>query len=617
METSTDSFDRLCQQFYFSNDTDTEQALPDSSKDLETALSLVSRAQIYELPSSYTVPSSHSRSPSSSGTIGSTDRSFYRIRLDTVEDAAEQQAVRAILVTAIDPTVLLELPFDRNLSGYSSRSRTEAREAALEVPVVLDMGGLSGSTPAISGDTATQTNNNTNTFTSIDTYADNIDNNKTMLLVPTQDWLRMAGRMRYWRAESHRIKALQRGNTLETLLNERWKRTLITTSSPPPSSGSLSTNGLPTTSLPSPPASTVVSSPTISSRSSTILPPPLQGSSASLTRSSTFKQIFQEQQLDSLVQFMVLYGNEPSATSILRGLLDLIRRQLTEIRVLTWTMDRANLTEQKPEVTVAFLELMARLGLELVVLDVDNVDGQNWQKQKDPREQEVFESNSNATLSLPYPSPTPSPSPVLDSTTDKGKEQPIDLIWTLGPKADDRRLEFWVHGIQQATLPVLMTDDHSLLPSTTSGSGAARRPNPVPVAVRHRFLQDRKTIAAGSIHVMSNKAYASPALLPLTAGGTAEVKDAIVRDQVFVLSTSKYAISMSGTGQGSGSSGLFAGRVTKDVKHLARWATTCGGRLDWIWEWLFASFQKARHGGATSTSGASRRRPPEANDENV
>ncbi|KAF9935908.1 hypothetical protein BGZ65_002906 [Modicella reniformis] len=585
----------------------TAEPILDTQSDEETALSLINRAQVYELPASYTFPSAlqDRGSPSSPN---DQERRCYRIHLETIEIQALQQRVHDILLKAIDRSMLLELPFDRNLSGYNSKTRTESRNAPLESPVVLDMSGLSAPDQVVSDIPSATTSSS--------------DNN-SMLLIPTKEWLRMSGRIRFWRAESHRIKAAQREVILDELLNDRWRSvSSATISTPPPSSGSLIAGKIPPSSLPSSAPSSGASSPT-SPRSPTMS----QATAASLLRPSPFKQPFQEHQLDSLVHFIAQYGEEPSASSILRGLFDLIRRQLTQVKVLSWTFDRANLTEQKPEVTTAFLDLIARLGLELVALN----EGQQLHQvlDKDITSNSIVEPSSTSESSTPLNGTTSSStsestvtgavSQKAASTTTIHQNISTELTWTFGPKVDDRRLEYWVHNVQQATLPVLKMDEHSLLPSTASfanGSSAfislhsssnsksqAQKQNPIPLATRRRFLYDRNTTPAGSIQFLTILANPPTLLSP----GYPE-DNVVVRDRSFVLISSTYVYDGSST-----TSGQFTERVKKDVIHLARWATTCGGRLDWIWAWLFSSFQKTRHG---STAAAGNRRP-RPNDENV
>ncbi|KAK3807775.1 MAG: hypothetical protein J3Q66DRAFT_356438 [Benniella sp.] len=425
-----------------------------------------------------------------------------------------------------------------------------------------------------------------------------------MLLVSTKEWLRMTARVRFWRAESHRIKTAQREAVLDTLLTDRWRSATshvspaaISSPPPPPSSSSSGSPARPPTSIPSSPITSEASTPTTPispSIPSPTLTPPL--------RSSPFKQTFQEHQLDSLVQFMTQYGDEPSVSALLRGLLDLIRRQLTEVKVLAWTFDRANLTEQKPEATVAFLDLIARLGLELVVLNQGQV------------EESKKTISVSGSPSIGTASSSTSESTTVVATAATGQNTSTELTWTFGPKVDDRRLEYWVHHVQQPTLPVLKMDEHSLLPSTASfthGSSSKsqlvqdQQQNPIPLAIRKRFLQDRNTtIPAGTIQDLTSHTH-----LSTTGTGTPPPPPPVVRDRSYVLATSRYAIS---TNARASSSGPFTDRV-KDVIHLARWASTCGGRLDWIWVWLFSSFQRARYGSGTATAN----RRPRPNDENV
>jgi len=581
MGSTLDSFDRLCQQVFLSSSGNTTvESTPDTQSDEETALGLVIRAQVYELPASYTFPTTALEGTDTSLPNNDQDRRCYRIHLETIDNDALQQRVHAILLKAIDPSVLLELPYDRNMSGYTSKTRTEAKDAPLEAPVVLDMGGLSASDE---GTTTAAASHNAD---------------KTMLLISTKEWLRMTARVRFWRAESHRIKTAQREAVLDTLLTDRWRSATshvspaaISSPPPPPPSSSGSPTARPPTSIPSSPITSEASTPTTPispSIPSPTLTPPL--------RSSPFKQTFQEHQLDSLVQFMTQYGDEPSISALLRGLLDLIRRQLTEVKVLAWTFDRANLTEQKPEATVAFLDLIARLGLELVVLNQSQIE----------------ESKKTTTISVSgSPSIGTASSSTSESTTvvaSTAATSQTELTWTFGPKVDDRRLEYWVHHVQQATLPVRKMDEHSLLPSTASfthGSSSKSQlvqdqpQNPIPLAIRKRFLQDRNTIPAGTIQDLTSHTHLS------TTGTGMPPPPPVVRDRSYVLATSRYAIS---TNTGASSSSPF-----KDVIHLARWASTCGGRLDWIWVWLFSSFQRARYGSGTATAN----RRPRPNDENV
>ncbi|KAF9957372.1 hypothetical protein BGZ72_001862 [Mortierella alpina] len=598
MAPTQDAFDSLCQQVFMTPpDTDMSTATPSIQ---ETALTLLAQAQPYELPSSYALPSSTTSQIDSAGSASeeTRDRTFYRIHLENIDDPGLQQSVRNTLVLAIDPSSLLVLPFDRNLSGYSSKTRTESRKAPLDQAILLDMADLSSEAESASHSSESQQDANSQGTMPLD---DSQDDCKTMLLVPTASWIRMTGRIRFWRAESHRIKAAQREVVLDELLNERWKvcSAASAVSSPPPSSGSLLAATIPPTSLPSSPISSSVSS----SPASSPRPTTAGGTTVPLTRSSSFKQPFQEHQLDSLVQFMKCYGDEPSVASILRGLLDLIRRQLTQPKVLSWTFDRANMTEQKPEVTVAFLDLIARLGLELQTMDTD-------QKQRAP----------SALLT-----PASSDSTIAGSSTgidgNAKENSSTELTWTFGTKVDDRRLEYFIHHIQQTTLPVLKMDTQSLLPSTASfignesaqpGTTSSSSQNPVPAATRKRFLHGQSTIPAGTIQILTTNTTTSTTN---GAGSSAElgtpVSVPVTRERAFVLASSKYALTADTSG--SLTPAVFVHRVKRDVKDLARWASTCGGRLDWIWAWLFSSFQKTRHG----SSSAAAARKPRSNDENV
>ncbi|KAG0026247.1 hypothetical protein BGZ81_006500 [Podila clonocystis] len=555
-----DSFDSLCQQVFLDQ--------PDDSTDIsisETALSLLSQAQVYELPATFTP--NHAWAG---------EKQCYRIHLESIPDKATE--AHNILVKTIDPSVLLELPFDRNLTGYSTRTRTEVRDAPLAVAVVLDMDGASPSEGQ--GSETSQDKPGSGVLPASESDHQNQD--KTMILIPTKDWLRMASRIRFWRAESHRIKAAQRERVLDKLLSQRWKDTDLAPtalSSPPHSIGSLSAAHRPSTLPPTAsPSSSVASSPSSSPRTSI----PTAGSHFC---ASLQKQPFQEHQLESLVQFMVLFGQEPSASSILRGLFDLICRQLGEAKVLSWTFDRANLTEQKTEVTVAFLDLLAHLGLEYVApVRIEHKDNVVEDQQLSDQ---LGHSTGAPTLSqsTSYSSTASHTTVVDDALTKKPDIASTELTWTLGCRIDDRRLEYWIHHLQQSKLPVVKIDDQSLLPSTATSSSTSLRgnsdqqkKNPIPVDVRKKFLQDRQTIAAGTIQA-------------LTSG-------ALKREQAFVLPSSVYAWSYTS----SSSTPAF-------VKDLAKWASSCGGRLDWLWSWIFSSFQKSR-----SNTG---NRKPRANDENV
>ncbi|KAG0349841.1 hypothetical protein BG005_010631 [Podila minutissima] len=524
-----DSFDLLCQQVFLDKTDDSIISIK------ETALSLVSQGQVYELPTTFTP------NPAWAG-----EKQCYRVHLESIPDKAQTEA-RNILVQAIDSSILWELPFDRNLTGYSTKTRTEVRDAPLAVAVVLDMDGASPS----EGQELEIPQDKAGSGVLPTSESDHQIQDKTMLLIPTKDWLQMVSRIRFWRAESHRIKAAQRERVLDELLSQRWKDTHLAPadlSSPPHSAGSLSVAPRPST-LPS---------------------------TESLASS--------EHQLESLVQFMTLYGQEPSASSILRGLFDLIRKQLGKAKVLSWTFDRANLTEQKPEVTVAFLDLLAQLGLEYVAPvrvehKKDVFKDQQLVGQLSP-------STGTPTLSqsTSYSSTASHTTVVDDTPTKKPEITSTELTWTLGCRMDDRRLEYWIHHLQQSDLPVVNIDDQSLLPSTATSSSTnlhsksdQQKKNPIPVDVRKKLLQDRQTIAAGTIQT-------------LTTG-------ALKREQAFVLPSSAYVWSNT-----SSSTPAF-------VKDLARWASTCGGRLDWFWSWIFSSFQKSR-----SKTGT---RQPRANDENV
>ncbi|GJJ72137.1 hypothetical protein EMPS_04494 [Entomortierella parvispora] len=642
MESSGEAFDSLCRSVFLSNNNN-----EDLPSDEETALSLLSQARVYELPSTF-VP------PVGAPAVGK-DRRCYRIHLDSLQDRPlVQRAVHGILVKGISPGALWELPFDRNLTGYSTQSRSEVVEAPLQTNVVLDMEGLESSTEHAAATTDASDDHSQQQH-------QKVSGETIMLLIPTPEWLRLTGRIRYWRAESHRIKSAEREAKLDSWLEERWKGNPLSSSvlsSPPMSSGSLLASEIPPKSLPSSPVSSASSSPASSPRSSTVP----QGGLAplSLTRPSLYKQPFQEQQLESLVDFMVRYGDEPSAASLLKGLLDLCRRQVTETTVYAWTIDRANLTEQKPEVSEAFLNLMARLGFEYVN-SVEEQQAHLLQLQQLQQREQEQEPSSNGLLSSPSPSSTSAvPLPPLQTSTsflsvasdatavDPTKaltssegnsshlsKRSTEIKWTLGSKVDDRRLEYWIHNVQQPTLPVLQMDGGSILPLNFAAAGTSshsegdltlptisspkkksassldseepslsqhktqpqsdKKPNPIPVQVRKRFLQDKHTIPAGSIQALTQ------------FNGTTVV----VRDRAFVALTSAYRLS--GAEQGSG--GMFVDKVKNDVKYLARWASTCGGRLDWIWTWLFSSFQRSRRSGSSDGQDAHRR--PRLNDENV
>ncbi|KAF9897322.1 hypothetical protein BX616_005802 [Lobosporangium transversale] len=597
--TSSEAFDSLCQRVFMTS-TDSTSPASDSTPPEETALSLIIRAQVYELPQSLANSPAPTVAPSLSSQ-NNQDRLYYRIHLEIL-DATLQGKVRQILVDTIDPSSLIELPFDRNLTGYSSKTRTETRQAPLESSVVLDMDGLT-------------------TTTSSEETAEAQSLPSTMLLLPTKEWLQLTGRIRYWRAESHRVKAAQREIVLDNLLKERWidpsSHQLAAISASPPSSGSFIAANIPQASLPSSP------SPSASSSSATSVPSSSPISSLRF-QSSPYKHTFQEHQSNILVQFMTQYGEEPSVTSLLRGLLDLIRRQLTLDRVLIWTFDRANLTEQKPEATVAFLDLLACLGMELVERPdeatpavVPEIAGTN----------SIVSATSETTV---VGSSSGAGTGVSGSNNTKKDDLSTELMWTFGAKIDDRRLEYWVHNIQQATLPSPKLDGLSLLPSsvtvvnnndsTASKSGlnqTEHHPNPIPIVVRKRFLQDRNTIPAGRIQVLTtahNNSHNKPMVTPppqQQGGREGEEEASVMRDNSLVLSSSKYALDSAGSQSLISSPGMFVERVRKDIKHLARWATTCGGRLDWIWAWLFSSIQRSRHRSTTEP------RPPRSNDENV
>ncbi|KAG0275766.1 hypothetical protein BGZ95_008399 [Linnemannia exigua] len=621
MGSTLDNFDTLCQQVFLPSHNVNENADPAQTTSVqETALSLLSRAQIYELPTP--LESATSATLITTTTVESTahnDKQYYRIHLEELKDPQQQQKVRDILVQAIGPSALVVLPYDRNLSGYSSKTRTEATEAPLETPVVLDMGGLSSAesaAPVIGSSSIADSKT-----------SDDIDNatSKTMLLVSVKEWLGLTGRIRFWRAESHRVKAAQREVVLDRLLEERWKTATSSAlpstpiSSPPQSSGSLTAAALTPRTLPS----SAVSTPSTATSSPSSVPtsPLVSAMPPSLTKLSTFKQPFQEHQLESLVQFLTAYGDEPSATSILRGLLDLTRRQLSESAVLSWTFDRANLTEQKPEVTVAFLDLIAQLGLELVNPSLLATGKQ--QESGHSSYQHVSVKPAAPTTTASYTS-TASDATVVGTPKPATPVQSTDLTWTFGSRIDDRRLEYWIHHLQQGALPVAKVDHQSLLPSTASfaptnnsatatspASGSEQKPNPVPLTIRKRFLQDRHTIPAGTIQPLTSPHTNTDTNTSTYAKSDTPSNNAIVRDSTFVLATSKYALSSSSPSSGGQGSGLFVNRVKKDVKDLARWASTCGSRLDWIWAWLFSSFQKSRR----EAKSASRKARP--HDENV
>jgi hypothetical protein len=293
---------------------------------------------------------------------------------------------------------------------------------------------------------------------------------------------------------------------------------------------------------------------------------------------------------------------------------------LTESTVLSWTFDRANLTEQKPEVTAAFLDLIARLGLELVTSSTLETG-----KQQAPGQTH----DQHSAVEPPAPTTATCYSPAASDTTVVGTLKSVtpiqftDLTWTFGAKIDDRRLEYWIHHLQQGSLPVAKVDHQSFLPSTAtftptnnnngtatgSISKSEQKLNPIPLATRKRFLQDCHTIPAGTIQPLA-KPHTGRNSSADSSVENGPSNNFIVRDSMFVLQTSKYTLS-SHSSSGSQSSGMFISRVKKDVKDLARWASTCGGRLDWIWAWLFSSFQKSRREAKSANP------KPRPNDENV
>ncbi|KAF9436410.1 hypothetical protein BGZ76_004044 [Entomortierella beljakovae] len=587
MPVPNDAFDQLCYNVFIAN-VKTGYDQPTEIPTIhETALGLINQAKVYEPPQTVNLPDSFilnntttatttttttnttntttTTTTTANTTTSSPDRRCYRIHHETIQDSIEREKAYQVLLGAIDSVTLLELPFDRNISGYSTKSRTENQQAALDVPVVLDMG-----LPDDDDEGQQQQQQQ---------HSQKQAEPQTMLLISTPEWIRMTGRVRHWRGESHRIKSVMRENLLNGLLNDRWKPNTSTStviSSQPPTSGSLVATAIPNT-LSTPPPSSPSSS--VSSPRNSVIPP--SQLPALTTRPSSCKLLFQEQQVEYLAEFMKEFGEELSAVSILRGLLNLIRRQLTNEKVLSWTLDRANLTEQKQEVTVAFLDLFAKLGLELIEPSISNnqVQGEN--------------DVTNGITSISS-----------GESVKKEKNQQTELLWTFGSKIDDRRLEFWIRHVQQPYLPVLKTESTtstSSLPLTNSDSKPHqtqdRKQNPAPLAIRKKFLRDRNTIPAGSIQNLT---------IPPT-------DSQMTRDKSLVLASSRFTMPQND----SVASEIFVNRVRKDVIHLAKWASSCGGRLDWFWSWLFSSFHRSRHGSSSSRTAGSGQRPARPNDENV
>ncbi|KAF9402571.1 hypothetical protein BGZ94_004876, partial [Podila epigama] len=551
-------FDTLCQQVFL------HAKAADGISTMETALSLLSQAQVYELPKNFVMPANSTWTPD--------ERQCYRIHLESLPTTQLYDATREILVQAIDPSVLIKVPFDRNLSGYSSKTRTEDRNTPLGAAVILDMDDLPSSESTQAG-AATSTEEGGVQVHSQDDCKENNAIQRTMLLVSTKDWLQMASRIRYWRSESHRIKAAERELILNDLLEERWNldsvRTPITAavvSSPPQSAGALEAAPY-GSSLP------LANQSPISTLTSTLSPCPSPRATSDLNPfnvrlcPSRRKQPFQEHQLESLVQFMVQHGTEPSASSVLRGLLNLIRKQLGEARVLTWIFDRANLTEQKPEVSVAFLDLLAQLGLELVVPSTSMVQDQDQDYDQDNTVSTTPAAVAPTELSqsTSYSSATSNSTVVGATNVSQHKkrepEECTELTWTLGVRMDDRRLEYWICHLNQPNLPSVKIDDQSLLPSTattcdTIGSHSThqQRKNPIPSQIRKQFLQDRHTIAAGRIQFLTGAGQSPHAALPTaidaTTGKTTTTpplgENISRREQALVLSSSAYAWSETG-----------------------------------------------------------------------
>ncbi|KAF9168596.1 hypothetical protein DFQ26_004230 [Actinomortierella ambigua] len=533
-----------------------------------------------------------------------------RLPLESVGSPVMEQRVLSILRQA--GVTLLEQPYDRNMGGsyaiQKSRSEmlqlapsssTTTTSAPLERPVVL--------------------------------VIDDENTAASMWLIPEEDWVRYMARVRFWRQESHRIKAAERHATLVQAIHDRWSvhRQVIapvdrhhdgsrSRSASSSSSGTLSNSA-------SAPGSPVAKRATAAAETATIPPiPAMMYPSAQLGVTAyqcyvAKKDLQQRQQQQStpvpplyhlgqdpgqaLLAFIHQYGDELSARSTIRGLVDFIRRQIGDPELLTWTIDSVNLTEQKLEITEAVLDLLVRLGIEridtvsTVVVPSSSFSSTSSSSSSSavtvtatvndtPRISNLpmctspggggHNGNDGSPGMLTQP-PTTRTSHVPGQKAVKGEIDGGDagrrtaaitttttttavtmdeLVWTFGLDTDDRQLSQWVEMLHQNKDP-----SRSLSK-----------------AIRDRYLYDSHTIAAGSVEPLL---YQPP--LPEAEGGSSSpmhqhsqssssstpVKT-IRRRPELVLEHSRWSKRPATGGQGAGRHGGGAvGRARKDLADLA------------------------------------------------
>ncbi|KAF9978648.1 hypothetical protein BGZ73_001301 [Actinomortierella ambigua] len=613
------SFDDLCRAVFlpsaasanakawaFSSPADLANA---PTSETENALSLLLQAQPYELPRSALslssppageeepgAPASNAAvTPATAATAAATSTSVMhrRLPLESVGGPVMEQRMLSILRQA--GVVLVEQPYDRNMGGSYAipKSRSELLQlssttAPLERPVVLAI--------------------------------DDEHTSASMWLIPESNWVEYTARVRFWRQESHRVKAVQRQATLVDAIQNRW--TIHRQVSVPldqshhsysrPSSASSSGTISNTSSAPGSPLTKNTATLAAGTEADSALVSPTPTVMQASAQLGTTYQCYvankdslpatplyqpQQGQEQALLTFVHQYGDELSAWSLIRGLLDFIRKQIGDPQLLTWTLDSANLTEQKFEITEALLDLLVRLGMERVdtVSNVAVVSSSSTT------------TTTTTTVTAAINSSSSSGKTTVDSSregasTDRhvgvGGEETNgsagkgavttmdDIVWTIGLDTDDRQLAHWVETLHQNKDPARSLSS----------------------AIRDRYLHDRHTIAAGSVEPL-----VCP--MPTTVGQDLFTQQPIPQPFVsskpvrrrpeLVLARSRWSKSTAASGQGAGRGGAV-GRARKDLADLARWATSCcSGRLDWLWRWFHAWLRPSsrRRGGSSAVGG--------------
>ncbi|KAG0231801.1 hypothetical protein BGW42_008634 [Actinomortierella wolfii] len=609
------SFDDLCRAVFvsipstdttawaFSTSADISSA---PSSDAEYTLSLLLQCQPYELARS-ALPSTEAAAASNSssfpeplpsppageapGTMTSKTTPTImhrRLPLGSVTSPVMEQRVLSILRQA--GVKLLELPYDRDMGGSHAvqKSRSEMLQLAaatnaaasgatmLERPVVL----------------------------AIDDDAEPT----SMWLIPEDDWIQYTARVRFWRQESHRLKAVERHTTLVKAIRDRWtthrrvevrKQDQEERATSPASSMSANQSSK----AGSPFADKGITPSPIATLPST-------SGTAYWCYVASNVSLNEQDQAQALLAFVHQYGDELSARSTIRGLIDFIRKQIGDPQLLAWTLDSVNLTEQKLDITLATLDLLACLGLQLVDTttkisassssssssSTDTVAMASMTSSGSPRSNSLTVCNgSGGTTSSAKGviSQTPEGSDsVLTATTME------DLVWTFGLEADDRRLVFLVESLHQNKDPARSLSK----------------------TIRDRYLHDRHTVAAGSVGPIVNIVMCQ---LPIETGSPLSLatppspqgqqqqlqqspSKAIDRRPELIVARSRWSKSAAAAG-GSAASGGAVGRAGRDLADLARWATSCcTGRLDWLWRWFYGWLRPSslRRGGGSGSRNA-------------